>query len=836
MKKIFLVLSVIFAVFVTMASIALGYSDVEDNDPFVEAINYLTDKGVISGYPDGTYRPESTINRAELLKIVVEAAYDTIPESYTSQQCFSDIEVGAWYTKYVCFAKDEGIVNGYPDGSFKPDQNIIFVEALKIALIGFGYDSETKNPWYKGYVDRASEKNFIPLEVLSFDEDFSRGKMADLITRILKDQEGILTDYLRTKADYIVTYSDIENGISEINKWEVCVKSEAPVLHPDSTYIIIGREKFEDTLVEFIEHKESEGQKIAYYDLNDIVCNNEGRDIPEQIRNFLKEAKGTTKAKYLLLVGTPLKDRSKERSLEFYSPSVKELTYDWEMPIRYVTKIQTYDDDDSLYIPTDQYYASLSGSWDNNNNDIFGEYLSKENEYEISFDTDLYVGRVPVQTTTELKNWIKKTVKWKPKQNPIHSRFISARCDGEYDKDDNGNPFDENGLEKTHDLIFHYCIDDNGGDIAELANIDQADFVSSYSHGYFTYITKSPSEIGYDLDDASPGFDKNSVMYVHGCNINGLDYYEKSLGEDLIARSDGVTAIVASTRSHRDLPFNFWNEVFFKHNYEIGPAMFGEKESRWNYLSLDDDFIDNFAMFNLFGDPSLKLIEPQVEIFVESTIIDFENKAYKDVNFEIENNTNEEISGTLIDSYIYSESIQKACNGECEEVSIGPKDSKSFFIQLMAPYYYYKQTMLTGGRGDGVFSPFTFKFKPENTAVGADSAILVNDTYLMTCDKTEDQGDQWKVLVKLVGDEKDTDYRLVATINSYHTGDEDNIVTAYEGSINPFEGLTKAIIFDKINEYDENGQEYEWSKLEIDLQFIDEKGDAKTISACQHML
>jgi len=157
--------------------------------------NLYYDK-IISGYPDNSFQPDRTVNRAELLKIIIEAVYEDEFESFENSICFADVPAGEWYTKYVCFAKSEGIVEGYDGNVFRPASEISFVEALKIAMIGFDYDYVEGNPWYKNIVMTASENNFIPLDVTQFNQNFSRGQMAELINRILKFNKDELEAYL----------------------------------------------------------------------------------------------------------------------------------------------------------------------------------------------------------------------------------------------------------------------------------------------------------------------------------------------------------------------------------------------------------------------------------------------------------------------------------------------------------------------------------------------------------------------------------------------------------------------------------------------------------------
>ena len=83
--------------------------------------------GWITGYTDGTFRPEQPVSRAELVKLI--ASYFTV-EGGTSP--FPDVPDGHWAAEVVSFAAEEGWVSGYPDGTFRPDAPVSRAEAVKI--------------------------------------------------------------------------------------------------------------------------------------------------------------------------------------------------------------------------------------------------------------------------------------------------------------------------------------------------------------------------------------------------------------------------------------------------------------------------------------------------------------------------------------------------------------------------------------------------------------------------------------------------------------------------------------------------------------------------------
>lgn len=108
-----------------------GYSDVPGNKWYNNAISTLTNMGIICGYPDGTFRPDAPITRAELTKIAAGFFSDPrVAATYDGR--FSDVHGAEWYISYLMTAIKEGLIEGYPDGSFRPDRPITRAETCTI--------------------------------------------------------------------------------------------------------------------------------------------------------------------------------------------------------------------------------------------------------------------------------------------------------------------------------------------------------------------------------------------------------------------------------------------------------------------------------------------------------------------------------------------------------------------------------------------------------------------------------------------------------------------------------------------------------------------------------
>ena len=105
------------------------YSDVTADKWYNNAVSTLSRLGVISGYPDGTFRPDASITRAEFAKIAVSfCKYG----STTYSGCFSDVKATDWFSTCVETAKTSNLIAGYPDGTFRPNSAITRAEACTI--------------------------------------------------------------------------------------------------------------------------------------------------------------------------------------------------------------------------------------------------------------------------------------------------------------------------------------------------------------------------------------------------------------------------------------------------------------------------------------------------------------------------------------------------------------------------------------------------------------------------------------------------------------------------------------------------------------------------------
>lgn len=114
---------------------AFTFTDLPESHWAYYAVNILAENFILNGYLDGTFKPEANITRGEFAKIIVSAT-DTLDSSAASS--FSDVSEDDWYYYYVSSAYKEGFITGYPDGTFRPNDNITRADICTIVSRSIG--------------------------------------------------------------------------------------------------------------------------------------------------------------------------------------------------------------------------------------------------------------------------------------------------------------------------------------------------------------------------------------------------------------------------------------------------------------------------------------------------------------------------------------------------------------------------------------------------------------------------------------------------------------------------------------------------------------------------
>lgn len=172
------------------------FSDLSASHEYYNAVSYLFKKGTVQGYPDGSFQPSKTVTRVEALKFIFSGLDKGTKPNL--QVTFKDAYSGQWYSDYVATANTLGIVQGYPDGTLKPEQGVNRVEFLKMLINTLDIEIDpvvTEDPysdvnnlsWFAPYVQYAKVTNIFPVEGSQFHpaNPMNRSEVAEVIYRML---------------------------------------------------------------------------------------------------------------------------------------------------------------------------------------------------------------------------------------------------------------------------------------------------------------------------------------------------------------------------------------------------------------------------------------------------------------------------------------------------------------------------------------------------------------------------------------------------------------------------------------------------------------------------
>ncbi|MBD3328430.1 thioredoxin domain-containing protein [Candidatus Peregrinibacteria bacterium] len=212
--------------------------------PFEDEINALVDLEIIDGYPDGTFKPDNPINRAEFVKLMFSYVEDD-GQDYR-YDCFDDVN-REWFAIYVCTANFTNIIDGYADGNFKPSNNINFAESAKIVAKFYNQGDELieTDTWYEVYIDYLDEREAIPYSL--YDQP---GK---LITRA---EMAYILDKVLTNTNYVYSLEMVTDPNN--NPYLMGEKSADITMHVFFNYECVHCKSFHDEVKTVVENSEGE--------------------------------------------------------------------------------------------------------------------------------------------------------------------------------------------------------------------------------------------------------------------------------------------------------------------------------------------------------------------------------------------------------------------------------------------------------------------------------------------------------------------------------------------------------------------------------------------------
>lgn len=156
-----------------------------------QAGEYLRQINLYIGYEDGTLGLDRNITRAEFatLAIRIEGLED-LKEEYKGETIFKDMAANHWASGYVNIAVSRDLIKGFEDKTFRPEEQITYVQALAVVIRILGYEKNIVGEWPDNYIEMGKNLGLDRHIDLSADDVINRGEIAVLVCNAL----GVVID------------------------------------------------------------------------------------------------------------------------------------------------------------------------------------------------------------------------------------------------------------------------------------------------------------------------------------------------------------------------------------------------------------------------------------------------------------------------------------------------------------------------------------------------------------------------------------------------------------------------------------------------------------------
>ena len=211
MNKSILLVICIFAIAATMLIGAAAFTDIED-ETTEQAVSVLESMGIVTGTSKTKYSPSLILTRSQVCAMMIRTmGYESAVESYVNQKLFTDVKSNAWYSGYVNLAYKQGIISGYGNGKFGPEDEITYGQFVTIILRLLGYtDSDIGKSWPADYIVFAADIDLDENISLGANDKVSRGDAAILLyNAVMASKKGDSKEYYRHIGGYASEVSAI---------------------------------------------------------------------------------------------------------------------------------------------------------------------------------------------------------------------------------------------------------------------------------------------------------------------------------------------------------------------------------------------------------------------------------------------------------------------------------------------------------------------------------------------------------------------------------------------------------------------------------------------------
>lgn len=281
MKKYFAIFLTLILVTICSVVNAATYTDTSglNSEYAIERISYL---GIVNGTFNTTYSPNKAVTRAELSKMIINVLGKT--SGNANAKSFSDIQ-NHWGKEFILQSASQGILNGYSDGTFKPDKEVSYAEAITIIVRALGYNLENSptGNWYDNYILKMKELGLnAELEEFNANDSANRGDIAILMWNMLANNNRI-----NSKGEHQKTL--LEEKFPSYNYWQNVKMNNVTAY---AGRVIYGTTKGNFYVDENIDFSDLGGNVSGFYDSQNLVMI--GMKVDEGIKS--KKISGSLKS------------------------------------------------------------------------------------------------------------------------------------------------------------------------------------------------------------------------------------------------------------------------------------------------------------------------------------------------------------------------------------------------------------------------------------------------------------------------------------------------------------------------------------------------------------
>ena len=211
MKNLKKVLALVVALTMVLGTVGFAaYTDVAEDAGEYTAVSTLSSLSILTGYEDGSFKPDGDITRAEFATVVCRALGAKVSGSAVTG--FTDVPADHWASAYIAYCAGAGIVNGMGDGTFAPSANVTVEQAVKMLVVALGYEpmAAAKGGYPTGYMVVANTNGITEGVAAAQTAAATRGAVAQLVYNAL-DVPMMVQDGFGTQVSFKVADGEGDN-------------------------------------------------------------------------------------------------------------------------------------------------------------------------------------------------------------------------------------------------------------------------------------------------------------------------------------------------------------------------------------------------------------------------------------------------------------------------------------------------------------------------------------------------------------------------------------------------------------------------------------------------